>query len=78
MATTKNNFKKEYRNIMIKTIDGSILSGKINIGLKQRVSEMFTQADNPFIVLSDVEDKGGLSKVLLVNKNHIVWVEPKD
>lgn len=78
MAEKKDSYKKEYRDIIIKTTDGSILSGKINIGIKSRVSELFTQVDSPFIVLTDVENERGYSKVLFVNKNNIVWVETKD
>lgn len=78
MAEKKDSYKKEYRDIIIKTTDGSILSGKINIGIKSRVSELFTQGDSPFIVLTDVENERGYSKVLFVNKNNIVWVETKD
>jgi len=78
MTERKDSYKREYRNIIIKTTDGSILSGKINIGMKPRVSELFTQVDTPFIVLSDVKNEDGFSKVLFVNKSNIVWVETKD
>jgi hypothetical protein len=70
--------KKEYRNIMVKTSDGSVLSGKVNIESKKRVSDLFTQTDNPFIILFDEEHNNGLGKVFFINKNHIVWVEPRD
>lgn len=78
MVEKKDSYKREYRDITVKTTDGSILSGKINIGIKSRVSELFTQVDTPFIVLSDVENEKGYSKVLFINKNNIVWVETKD
>jgi len=78
MEEAKDTYKKEYRNIYIKTSDGSDLLGKINIGIKERVSDLFTKTENPFIILSDVEHKDGSRKVLFVNKDHIVWVEPRD
>jgi len=78
MEEGKDTYKKEYRNINIKTSDGSDLLGKINIGIKERVSDLFTKTENPFIILSDVEHKDGSGKVLFVNKDHIVWVEPRD
>ena len=78
MEDSKDTYKKEYRNINIKTSDGSDLLGKVNIGIKERVSDLFTKTENPFIILSDVEFKDGSGKVLFVNKDHIVWVEPRD
>ncbi len=78
MDTSKNSYKKEYKNITIRTTDGSTLLGKINIGIKERVSDLFTKTDNPFIILLDAEHSSGSGKILFVNKNNIVWVEPED
>jgi small nuclear ribonucleoprotein (snRNP)-like protein len=78
MEDSRGTYKKEYRNIIVKTSDGSDLLGKINIGDKERVSDLFTHTENPFIILSDVEHKDGSGKVLFINKNHIVWVEPRE
>ena len=78
MEATKDTYKTEYRKITIKTIDGSTLLGKVNIGIKERVSDLFTKTENPFLVLVDVEHRDGCGKVLFVNKNHIVWAEPGD
>ena len=78
MEESKNAYKREYRNVTIRTTDGSTLLGKVNIGIKERVSELFTKTDNPFIVLFDAENRDSSGKVLFVNKNNIVWVEPED
>ena len=78
MEESKDIYKKEYRKITVRTTDGSTLLGKVNIGISERVSELFTKTENPFIVLSDVEHKDGSGKVLIINKNNIVWVEPSD
>ena len=78
MEEIKEAYKKEYRNITIRTSDGSTLLGNVNIGIKERVSDIFTKTENPFVVLSGVEHKDGSGKVLFINKNHIVWVEPGD
>jgi hypothetical protein len=64
--------------VSVKTVDGSLLRGKINLGNENRVSDIFTQSDNPFIVLSDVTSQSAESKVMIINKNHIVWVEPEE
>ena len=78
METRKDVYKKEYRRIGIRTTDGSTLFGKVNIGIKERVSDLFTKTDDPFIVLSDVKHGDDSVKALFVNKNNIVWVEPQD
>lgn len=78
MDEISDPYKREYRNVTIRTIDGSTLLGKVNIGIKERVSDIFTKTDNPFIVLFDVELRDGSGKVFFINKNNIVWVEPED
>ncbi len=65
-------------DVTIKTVDGSMLQGKINLGLKRRVSDVLTKSEEPFIVLFDATYTGGSDKVLVVNKSHIVWIEPED
>ncbi len=77
MEDKKTQYKTEIRKIVIKTTDGETMSGKINIGVKERVSDIFTNEDNPFIVLFDAEHKNTSGKVLFVNKNNIVWAEPE-
>jgi len=78
MEVSKDTYKREYRNVTIRTIDGSTLLGKVNMGIKERVSDLFTKTESPFIVLFDVEHRDSSGKVLIVNKNNIVWVEPED
>jgi hypothetical protein len=78
MEMRKDSFKKTYRKITIRTTDGSTLLGKVNLGIKERVSDLFTRTENPFIVLFDAEHRDGSGKVLFVNKSNIVWVEPED
>jgi len=78
MQENKDGYKREYRNVTIKTIDGSTLTGKLNLGIKDRVSDLFTKTDDPFVILIDAEQKEVAGKVLFVNKNNIVWVEPED
>jgi hypothetical protein len=78
LEQSKDIYKREYREVKIKTIAGELLKGKVNIGLKARVADLFTKTDDPFIVLSDVESGSGSRKVLFINKNNIVWVEPEE
>ena len=78
MEQSRDVYKKEYRNVRIKTTDGDVLKGKVNIGLKSRVADLFTRTDDPFIVVSDVESGSGAKRVLFINKDNIVWVEPEE
>ena len=78
MYPVREIFLREYRRVVVKTTDGSLLTGKVNLGVKDRLSELFTRTPNPFIVMVDVEERGGEGKVLFINKSQIVWVEPQD
>lgn len=66
------------RIISVKTVDGGIIRGKINVGEGNRISDVFLTGEAPFIVIYDVEDQMNLNKVLIINKQHIVWVEPEE
>ena len=75
------NYKTNPKGVTIRTSDGSTFSGKINLGINKRLSDMFTREEKPFVVLYDVtfdRAKGGTGKVLFINKGHIVWAEPED
>ena len=78
MEEQARSAKVEYRTITVKTSDGSMVQGKVNLTEKQRVSDLFTQSAAPFIVLVDVVLREGAGKTLVINKDHIVWVEPED
>ena len=78
MSRKNDSYMKEFRNITVKTTDGSTLRGKVNIGLNDRVSDLFTKTENPFVVLCDVEHRDITGKVLFINKRNIVWAEPED
>jgi hypothetical protein len=73
-----NAYKTEMRNIVIRTADGSTIRGKVNLGVKERASDLFTRSESPFIIVTDAHHKEGTGKTLFVNKFHIVWAEPED
>mgnify|MGYP001104962215 CR=1 FL=1 len=77
-AKKKKNNEMRVRQVTIRTVDGSILQGSVNLGVKDRVSDLFTKTEDPFVVLFDAAYSGGTEKVLIVNKIHIVWIEPED
>jgi hypothetical protein len=64
--------------VSVKTVDGSLLRGKIYLGEEKRVSDIFSKSKSPFVVLYDVTSQSAESKVMIVNKEHIVWVEPEE
>ena len=74
----KSSWVKEYRDVSIRTSDGSTFSGKINLGHHKRISDLFKNPGEQFIVLVDVIYRDVPEKVVIINKNHIVWTEPGD
>jgi len=77
-STKQSGPDAEYRTITIKTTDGLTIHGKVNLSAEQRVSEIFTKSESPFVVMVDVVLREGEGKTLFINKDHIVWVEPED
>ena len=71
-------YKSEYRNIIVRTTDGSTVRGRINLGIQERVSDLFTRSEKPFVVVTDASHRDGEGKVLVMNKTNIIWVEPED
>jgi hypothetical protein len=63
--------------VSVRTVDGSVIRGKINMGKSKRVSDVFLQGDAPYIVIYDAVSQHMAGKVFIVNKQHIVWVEPE-
>jgi hypothetical protein len=70
------------RKVSIMMVDGSMVHGKVNIyhdeEVVQRVSDIFTQVSDPFVVVFDVTAEGKSGRVLIINKRNIVWVSPDD
>lgn len=77
MEDSKPGYRKEVRRIIIKTTDGETISGNVNIGVKDRVSDLFTKTESQFIVLFDAEHRNVSGKTLFVNKDNIIWAEPE-
>lgn len=68
--------------VTIKLVDGSIIQGKVNLHRNDldinRVSDLFTRVDDPFVVVFDVAAESKTGGVLILNKSNILWVEPGD
>ena len=78
IMNSPNYQSTEYRPITIKTTDGSTIHGKVNLAYKQRVSDLFTKCTTPFLIMVEVMSKDSKGKVMIVNKEHIVWAEPEE
>ena len=74
--------KLEARELTVKLVDGSVVKGKINLHhdehMIQRVSEIFTQIEKPFLVVFDATYEGKGSQVMILNKRNILWAAPED
>ena len=69
MAEWEVNFKE----VSVKMSDGTMFAGKVNIRNFSRLSDFLRTATDPFIVIVSGGEPN--SKVLMVNKNYIVWAE---
>ncbi len=68
----------DYCVVTIKTTDGSTVQGKVYLSSKDRVSDLFTANEAPFIIVVDALFRDGAEKTLFINKEQIVWVEPEE
>ena len=78
MEGSDKTLNTEYRTVTVRVSNGSTIQGKVNIAGRERVSDIFTRSDPPFIVLVDAMVREGYSKILFLNKRHIIWAEPED
>jgi hypothetical protein len=64
-----------YKLITIKMTDGSLITGRINIGVFRRFSDFFKELVDPFLVISEEEKP---QRVVMVNKNYVLWAETQE
>ena len=43
----------DYRTVTIMTSDGNTIQGRVNISAMERVSDLFTKSEEPFLVMVD-------------------------
>ena len=72
-----HKFRANYKRVIIKTVDGELIIGSVNIGSKQRLSDIFTRSEQPFLIVVDANFRDSVGKVFFINKKHILWVEPE-
>ena len=67
-----------HKKLKLKLEDGSIVTGKTNIGNSRRLSDYLNRSDNLFIVLFDVHSDDMQEGVLFINRSRVVWAVPMD
>ena len=75
MEQLKDRWVRNFKTVTIKMTDGTILKGKINIRDHKRLSLLFKTLQENFITLVPEEDS---EKVLMINKNYILWAESEE
>lgn len=68
---------KKFKTVKVKLKDGTIITGKLNIGEYARVFDYFRSSPDQYFILSDAEHDEQSGKVVIINKNEIVWAEPE-
>jgi hypothetical protein len=78
MEPIADTWVKNFRSVVVKIKDGTTITGKLNIGDFPRVSDFFRKSPDQYFVLADAEHRGMTGKVVIINKNEIMWAEPED
>jgi hypothetical protein len=65
-----------FKRITVKMSDSSVFGGKVNIRGFQRLSDFLRGTDDKFIVILSEDEQP--QKVMMVNKNYILWAETAD
>jgi len=79
MGNEKHKIKKEA--VKMKLSDGSMMYGEVNLlseGGVDRLSELFTKSETPFIVVFNASKQGSKGQTFVVSKSHIIWVSPTE
>ncbi len=71
--------QKKIENVSLKTIDGRMIDGDVNLYGKSRVSELFVDKNTEFIEIRNTVDDNDIKKEMtFINKSAIIWVKPRD
>lgn len=72
------NYDVNYKNIMVKTSDDSVIIGKTNICNFGRLSEYLKQGSDKYITVYSEETEESAKKVTLINREYIIWASTWD
>ena len=62
--------------VLIRTINGETVTGQVNLGNKDRLSDMFLNSGEKFIILLKATCNDEPKEVMILNIDYIAWVEP--
>ena len=69
---------KENRLVVVKTIEGSIIRGNINLNSEtlpmDRVSDLLIKGQNKFLIMYNASLGDRKDAAVIINKSQIVWV----
>ena len=69
---------KENRLVVVKTIEGSIIRGNINLNSESlpmdRVSDLLIKGQNKFLIMYNASLGDRKDAAVIINKSQIVWV----
>lgn len=69
---------KENRLVLVKTIDGSLIRGNINLNSESlpmdRVSDLLIKGQNKFLIMYNATLGDRKDAAVIINKSQIVWV----
>ena len=79
MEPAKETFVTNFKSVVVKVSDGSLVRGKVNIGENyHRLSDLFKRSNDAFIVVVSDESPECPNKVFFINKQYIIWAEAQD
>ena len=72
------HISKENRQVVVKTIDGSLIRGNINLNSESlpmdRVSDLLIKGQNKFLIMYNATLGDRRDAAVIINKSQIVWV----
>jgi len=64
--------------IAVSLSDGTIIKGTLNIRKYNRLSDYLNSKEaDPFLIIYDAVMAGATGKVVIINREHIVWAAPE-
>jgi len=72
----EQQWQVNYKQVTVKMSDGLLYKGKLNTRNFQRLSDFFRHTDDRFLVM--ISESNESEKVVMLNRNYIVWAETED
>jgi hypothetical protein len=78
METIMDGGLTNYKTVVVKLGDGTILNGKVNVPPNGRLSDVFTSKEKTFVIIVESDSVERSYDTIVVNKQEVVWAEPDD